>query len=409
MGYAEAEALLNRCQIDPGSNALRRAACGSVLACAVLAHRAGRWSSYSRRAGFYTGLTVYHPAMTESHVVGAVDYLAADGWIEHQKAGAWSTGKKGQQSRFVASERLQDAVGALPISTPRLHEVIRWYDPEGHLKPFNARADHICRLRREILELNETTKAARIDLTDERVLRLDSGHFQIPTKAGDDTFLVRGDALDSFRQFDGTLKRHGRLYGAFWQNLPKDVRRTLTIGGESTVSIDIANAHLRIAYGIVKADVGPVSQDLYAMAGWEAPNKRALLKKAVNIAFNAAGGRQHAVTTLAWDIAQTEAEPGHSPKIGAFDLAQAESAVATAERRHAPVAGLFYTGAGLDLMYPESNVQLAVAKAARKRGIPVLGIHDEFIVPASKGDEVEGLVHDAWRAITGTSCRTGRC
>lgn len=418
MGYPEGDIILQMCKIETGSKSLMRAALGSVLANAVLGNRRGRATSYSRNGNHYGGLDRYHDALTRTYVPRAVDHLAAEGWIVHEKAGTWAGGGKNQQSRFWASERLIACVGELPIWLPRFKEVLR-VKRDGRLIGYDDTPE-TRRLRHEILELNEATRSLRIEVTDGRVVRLENGYLQVPTKDGTDTFLVRGDSVEQFRQFTARydargrlrLDRHGRLYAGFWQNLPKGVRGAITLDGEPTRSLDIANAHLRAAYGIMRADPGPVADDLYVTTGYETPERRNQIKLAVNIAFNDDKGRDHAIQTLAWDFARADhkAETGSEDgaRMGAWDIGKAAAAIDAAEKRHAPVVPMFYTGAGLDLMFPESNVQLAVTKAARKRNIPILGVHDEFICPASKADEVEGLIQDVWARATGVACRIGR-
>ncbi|MCF6112213.1 hypothetical protein [Mesorhizobium muleiense] len=50
-----------------------------------------------------------------------------------------------------------------------------------------------------------------------------------------------------------TFNLHGRLYGGFWESLPKRLRADLRINGEPIADLDFASMFPRLAY----ARVGP--------------------------------------------------------------------------------------------------------------------------------------------------------
>ena len=63
---------------------------------------------------------------------------------------------------------------------------------------------------------------------------------------------------DQFLQFD----LGGRLFGGWWQNLPKHERHRIRIDGEPVVDLDFASMFPRLAY--LKVGLAPPEGDLYA-------------------------------------------------------------------------------------------------------------------------------------------------
>ena len=73
---------------------------------------------------------------------------------------------------------------------------------------------------------------------------------------------------------------------------------------------------------------------------------------------------------------------------------------------HAPIAGAFGTGIGLVLQRMDSAIAMEVlADLSVGRGIPVLPIHDSFIVEASQED----VLREAMERAYGMVVRMGDC
>ena len=66
----------------------------------------------------------------------------------------------------------------------------------------------------------------------------------------------------------GRFDSGGRLFGAFWENLPKDVRlRGINIEGEHVIGLDYSQLNPLLAYSLAKAQ--PPSGDAYTPPGLE--------------------------------------------------------------------------------------------------------------------------------------------
>lgn len=390
---------------------LAQQALGGVLVNAVIGLREGCWTSYSRNDRHYSRLDRYSPLLRCQLTAQGVERAEALGLVDHVMGKNWRDGGKGDQSRFKASDRLCELLDGHPILhrgfviRPTLREVLQLRHPTTNALLAYPETGRTRATRQEILDYNAQLARHRVEIRDDRVRRLDSGLLEIPTRDGEDTFLVR-ECVTYSRQFTASWNArgdllwnlHGRCYNPHWQSCPKAVRKTMAIDGVDTGRLDYGNSHYRIA--CAEAGVDPGTEDAYAVRGYESESGRKLMKRATNIAINAAD-KTAAVHRIAFDLACADrrAETGSEigARIGPEDMGKAVRAVEAVERRHPALSRIFYTGAGLRFMAIEADVMMGVVKAARRYDIPVLSIHDEAMMPADRQARVEIFMHDEWR------------
>jgi hypothetical protein len=192
-----------------------------------------RWISYSRRKGWYAhGRRYRSPAHAFATVPPAVDELVWLGLLEHDKAPA---GRLGRQSRFRAAPALRAAV-APPPAVHDPGEVIRLRDADDRLLDYRD-TDETLRMRRRLKPINEALRAMGIGVTGAE------GEGPI-VAVGGTRFHTGQDQLH--RVFNrASFRLGGRLYGGFWQNLPKTTRADLVLDGEPTHEADYAQLHPR--------------------------------------------------------------------------------------------------------------------------------------------------------------------
>lgn len=160
------------------------------------------------------------------------------------------------------------------------------------------------------------------------------------------------------------LKQGGRFYGAWWQDVPQEYRRLITLNGKHTVEVDYSGIHPAI---------------LYAKLGLEAPEdpydigiaaKREAVKETFMVLLNAG-------KTIA-------AETKSSISAHGVPFEQiAENLVST----HKPIAKFFGTKAALWLQNDDARLAELVMLRFADLSRPCLPIHDSFIVH-------QGLEHD---------------
>ncbi len=205
----------------------------------------GRWISYSRRHDWWAqGKRYRGSAFTYATVPPAVDELGRLGLLYNQVA---PPGSRGRQSCLRATavliEAARPALILPPAKAPTViydpGELIRLKDAGGSLIDYGGtrRSDA---MRREMREINEALRATDIDLSAEDASR--EGPF---LRIGDATLNQAVDVMH--RVFSrGSFARHGRLYGPWWQGVPKNLRQHLTVNDESAVELDYGAQHLRM-------------------------------------------------------------------------------------------------------------------------------------------------------------------
>jgi hypothetical protein len=136
----------------------------------------------------------------------------------------------------------------------------------------------------------------------------------------------------------------------------------------------------------------PLSGDPYETSGWE----RSLVKMAFNALVNAE-------TTIAALRAIALRIGGE----GAFD--KARRLVESIEHRHPAIARYFGTGAGLRLMRRDSDMTQKIVLSGVRAGVPLLPIHDSYIVPQNKkGHLMEWMAESIERELNKNSVSPSR-
>ncbi|MBY5592821.1 hypothetical protein HFO49_36470 [Rhizobium leguminosarum] len=155
--------------------------------------------------------------------------------------------------------------------------------------------------------------------------------------------------------------RHGRLYGGFWEDLPKDQRYLLTIGGEPVADLDFVSMFGQLAY--CRQGVEPPEGDLYAIPGLEGYRK--IVKRLmVSLFFRNSKAQRLPSGTK-------DALPE------GWSMERFKSAAADV---HPAIVPLFDTNVGFELMALESQILVGVLLELASQGIAALPMHDGIMV-----------------------------
>jgi hypothetical protein len=357
---------------------------GQIIAEAFVVGRADphAWISYSRRRAFYAERIRYWPrTYTYDNVVYVVDQLAASGLLNQEKA---APGHLGWQSRFKASSALINELSRATIAILHdPHELVLLRDSDGQLIDYRE-SDLTKRWRRNLATINEALCAATLELQGRSIRAGD------PLRAG----LVNLGAVhsDLHRVFNrGCFNLGGRLYGGWWQNIPKEFRADITINGSPTIELDFPRLHPTLLYGEAGQQL---HGDPYEIFGWD----RTRVKIAFNTLVNA-DTRSAAVKSIARDIGG----------VGAYG--KADHLVRQIEAKHQSIAPAFGTGAGLRLMRRDSDMTEHIMRRLLRQGVIALPIHDSFIVShttKNKGELMEAMAAALHKATANNrESRTG--
>lgn len=190
--------------------------------------------------------------------------------------------------------------------------------------------------------------------------------------------LVAGHRL--YRVFNDSRFDHGgRFYGGWWQDIPSDYRRFITINGLPTVELDFSGMQLAMLYA--KAGL-ELEGDAYAIAGIN-PSHRGLIKTMTLKLINATGGIETPPTS--------ELPDGMVWK----DFQEAIF------RRHVPIEKYFGSGEGIRLQRLDSDIAERIMMEMLGMGIVALPVHDSFIVQEGHQDTLRDVMLTAYEKVMG--------
>jgi hypothetical protein len=218
------------------------------------------------------------------------------------------------------------------------------------------------------------------------------------------------------RKFRPDLSSGGRFYASI-QNMPKQERLGMTMGGKAVASLDISQLHpaliLRLTQGVereVDSMLFPALKDAYVMPGY-AELPRAVHKKLINTLFNAAtedSAARSLMNTHYWyDIFTDEwvvkSYKGGEKREGfkVFPIKPKKSAIAYIEvfkLHHPAFTSAICSGIGSKLQLLDSQLIELMMSIATAAEVPVIPVHDEIILPNDAKTFAEVMLERSFRA-----------
>ena len=321
----------------------------------------GSWVFYSRDRNHYAVMARagrYLPSYySYANMMQAVESLEQAGPIEHERTLPSPTAQ--YRSRLRASPLLVALCeGSRPKFVCEPREVIILRDASGGLVPYSD-SDFIYSMRRDVLEQNEFL--ADLDIQVEHPYAVYDQH----------GFLhVHGNWLDPGRRAyrrvfnNGSWRLGGRWYGTFWQSLPKPVRQRLIINGEPGIEGDFRTCHPRLLCARSGLDL-PFHDEHFDF--YEIPRMdRSQIKFAFQVMVNAPTERK-AEAAIAAELSDDQ---------------RARSLMVAVQKSYPGLERFWCSGMGLRLQTKRSD-------------IPVLSVHDSFIVPRGAESLLKQIMEEA--------------
>lgn len=180
---------------------------------------------------------------------------------------------------------------------------------------------------------------------------------------------------------EGRFDRGGRFYRGWWENVPTEYRKNITIDGKRTNEYDYSQLNPHMVYILREKELG--SEDAYDRV-FDGEH-RDLVKEA----FNAMVQSATPLLREPRDIDLSEVD---------FDWAFLRQAILDA---HKPIQDMFFKGHGNYLQYIDSVMaEDIMLKFVKSKFAPVLPVHNSFIVHYGHG-ELGELEEDMRRAFHG--------
>lgn len=229
------------------------------------------------------------------------------------------------------------------------------------------------RLRNQVKRLNEWLLKADIKLVSARS----------SIRLGKDGEVIATYRRTLRRTFNNkSWRQGGRLSGCFYMTMRRADRfRQIRIGGEPVADVDYQQLFPRLAYA--RAQAPQPSGDLYDVTG--DGTGRDGWKLLLNALLFARGPLKR------WP-------QDCSPLLPTLNLKQA---VRLLKEKHQPIAHLFGTGVGFELMFMESEMLIAVVTHLFGIGVPALPLHDAVLVAEPHAKTAKAAMEDIFRLQTG--------
>jgi hypothetical protein len=214
------------------------------------------------------------------------------------------------------------------------------------------------------------------------------------------------------RQFTQTFGKGGRWYCNF-QNKPKTVRNSITIDGKPVGSLDITQCHpmliLRLYSGKQSEDglFSQFNEDVYQVSGFE-HLQRDIRKKSVNTLFNANNeeSAEKSLRNTYWWIDEItgdlQIKTYKTKRIRKGqpifkDTNEIKKFISNFKMQHPDFREVIGTGIGLTLQGLDSSITTQVLKFAELMKLPIIPIHEEYLVPQDKKYLIEEILKQSVR------------
>jgi len=325
-------------------------------------------------------------AVYGQHFLSAIDLLSSLGLIEEEGRGYRLSDRMRAPSLIQPTETLAQH---LPLAPPDWRTVRQIDDraliilKEG--KDEDGRAAAIAfketgntrQLAGQMRRINEFLRNADIEVTGQTT----------GLSLGKDGQVIAPYRRSLRRIFNNANWQHGgRLAGGFWMGMERGERfERIRIDGERIADVDYRQLFPRLAY--VRAGKPQPEGDIYDVAG--DGSGRDGWKKLMNAMLFSDGSLRN------WP----EDTLQHFPS--GMKLREAVQMLAA---HHAPIADLFGTGLGFQLMRIESNMLIGVITRLASLGVTALPLHDAVLVAESRAHVAADAMQAAFSMWTGSPC-----
>jgi hypothetical protein len=197
------------------------------------------------------------------------------------------------------------------------------------------------------------------------------------------------------RVFNNSFSKNGRFYGPCWQSMPKKDRAEISINGEKVIELDYEGMFINLLYSMRNLNMHDFiskNEDPYDLKKYN--------RKIVKAAFTACVNKEcnkkninYVVASLAKKILKDKFVKGVNYR----------KILELLSIKHPKIGDMFYQDLGDDLCFMESRVTDLILNSLARKQIPVLAIHDSFMVPISKSTELYNSMINAFNTLGYTS------
>ena len=377
--------------------------CRKLLASYVASSEAGMRISKDKNK-YIKGRYLPEGITYEVTINGVLNLLEIDGFVREVGKGSYDRNKgTGKQTRITATRKLVDWFAADPALLPKLLVGCENTDPlvvqitskrkgtnkkgkevtfkTKELKPYTDNAN-TNQMRDNLYIINDCLKRhwSELYLSDDEWEELQRS--LISNKKYDYT-PIRLHRQTIRRIFNSTnFDIGGRFYGGWWQNIPSAYRALITIDGKRTTEFDYGRLHPTILYA--KRGL-TLSEDAYDIGVSKGDEHRDVIKQLFNAMVH---------------MKEPQDSPPRDVKFSQTGKTWKQLRSLIIEK-HEPIRGDFFCGEGNKLQFEDSKIAEKVILHFAKQDIPVLPVHDSFIIIRGLYSELATAMHEEFEKMFG--------
>jgi len=240
------------------------------------------------------------------------------------------------------------------------------------------------RLRNELREYNELRQSTDITINNTLVSDKKSESFLklFAVKKTETEIQLRSPYI--YRVFNQDFNMGGRFYNGIESNMPKALRKNLYINGKQTVELDYSGLHIRMLYNL--ESINPPGNCYDDLANGN-PELRKLYKLIALVSINA-GSEKKAFMAIRHSLINSDL------KTLLPDLTDNSIKYFYDNwlNTHPKISKYFNSDIGIKLQNYDSKISSRIIKHFTKKTIPILVVHDSFIINEEYKEQLEEIM-----------------
>ena len=192
--------------------------------------------------------------------------------------------------------------------------------------------------------------------------------------------------------YRGDWNLGGRYHGGWWQQIPSEHRKHILINGNQTQEVDFSGFHISLAYGL--EGLSP-PDDPYALNISENRLSAKQQRRAVKLlALTAINAKDRTTAFKAFRNEMNREQAGADNKISFTD----DLLTVLLEgflQENPSIAHYLCADKGVELMAIDGNITTKLIEHFTYKNIPILTVHDSYIVEFEYEDELIKVMNDA--------------
>ena len=194
--------------------------------------------------------------------------------------------------------------------------------------------------------------------------------------------------------YRGCWELGGRFHGGYWQQIKSNLRSKILINDQRTVEIDYSGLHVSLAYALegLKSPKDPYALP-QTLENYTSVEQRSVVKSLVLMSINAKS------RSAAFSAFRSDQDTGSKPKTlintvlsGLLDLFL---------EAHPVLEKYICHDYGVKFMKLDGEITAYIINRFTAKGIPMLSVHDSYIVPDDKDQLLIEAMDDATELIVG--------